>query len=286
MIVNKNVEFDNIKIYNGNCNDIMDNILEENSIDIVLTSPPYNNSRTAKDEEGRMKSMKTCSVRYDVYTDDMPNDEYCQWTVNLFNRFDRILKPNGIVIYNISYGSENVDLLWLTIADIVTKTNFQCADCIVWKKPAANPNSVSPNKLTRITEFVFIFCRRDEFETFNCNKKVTSVRETGQKMYQNVTNFIEAKNNDETCPYNKATYSSELCEKLLRLYAPSDAVVYDPFMGTGTTAVACERLNLRCFGSELSENQIAWANDRLEKEKNVFNPTSHMAEGEMSLFTM
>ena len=55
---------------------------------------------------------------------------------------------------------------------------------------------------------------------------------------------IEAKNNDGSCELNKATYSSELCEKLLKIYAPKNAVIYDPFMGSGTLPVACERLNL------------------------------------------
>lgn len=45
-------------------------------------------------------------------------------------------------------------------------------------------------------------------------------------------NFIEAKNNDGSCPY-KATYSTELCTKLLDIYAPIGSVVYDPFIGTG-----------------------------------------------------
>lgn len=40
--------------------------------------------------------------------------------------------------------------------------------------------------------------------------------------------------------------------------------VYDPFMGTGTTAVACKELGFSCFGSEISEKQVEYANHRLE----------------------
>ena len=86
-------------------------------------------------------------------------------------------------------------------------------------------------------------------------------------------NYIEAKNNDESNPYNKATFSTELCKKLLEIYENNDmksngVTVYDPFMGTGTTAVACESLGYDCYGSEISENQVKWAMDRLEKNKN------------------
>ena len=99
------------------------------------------------------------------------------------------------------------------------------------------------------------------------NKSIRSYRSSGQAMYENITNFIEAKNNDGSCPLNKATYSSELCEKLLKMYAPENATVYDPFMGSGTTAVACYRMGLNCFGSELSKAQVEYSQDRLNKEK-------------------
>jgi DNA modification methylase len=85
-------------------------------------------------------------------------------------------------------------------------------------------------------------------------------------MYETIYNFIEAKNNDGPCPYNKATYSSELCEKLLKLYPPSNGVVYDPFMGSGTTAVACVRLGLSYLGSEISADQVAYARERITAE--------------------
>lgn len=62
-------------------------------------------------------------------------------------------------------------------------------------------------------------------------------------------------------------YSSELCEKLLALYAPNNALVYDPFMGTGTTAVACKRMGLRYIGSEISPKQCEYANNRLKGVK-------------------
>ena len=54
-------------------------------------------------------------------------------------------------------------------------------------------------------------------------------------------NFIEAPNNDGPCKLNKATYSSDLCVKLLYMYGQADYKVYDPFMGSGTTAIACEK---------------------------------------------
>lgn len=196
----------------------------------------------------------------------MTNDEYCDFTERLFLEFDRVLNLNGVVLYNINYGAENTEGMFFAINSILTNTPFTVADVIVWKKSNALPNSCSPNRLTRIWEFVFVFCRKTELKTFRCNKAIKSYRKTGQAAYENVFNFIEAKNNDETCPYNKATYSTDLCKQLLSRYAVGEKViVYDPFMGSGTTAVACQELGFDCVGSEISENQCRWAKERLAR---------------------
>lgn len=258
-----------ICIHNEDCFITMKN-MESNSIDVILTSPFYNTNKKA----GNNKTLKTTTakgrkygyVRYDEHVDNMTNDEYCDFTKRLFLNFDKVLKINGCVLYNISYGAENTEGMFRAINTIICDTPFTIADVIIWKKKMAFPNSVSKNKLTRITEFVFVFCRKNEFKSFYCNKKITSVRKTGQKAYENIFNFIEAKNNDGACPYNKATFSSDLCQKLLNIYAPPHAIVYDPFMGSGTTAVACKKLGLDCIGSEISFEQCNFANNRLLNE--------------------
>lgn len=253
-------------IYNEDCFKTMGD-MPIGQVDVVLTSPFYNTNKKA----GKTRTLKNTSVkdgqydyvRYDTHVDNMTDDEYTDYTVKLFTEFDRILKANGSVLYNISYGAENTEGMFKAINGIITRTDFTIADVICWKKSNALPNSCSSNRLTRIWEFVFVFCRKNEMKTFKCNKKITSYRKTGQAAYENVYNFIEAKNNDGTCPYNKATYSTDLCEQLLSLYAPANSVVYDPFMGSGTTAVACKKMGLQYVGSEISENQCKWAETRL-----------------------
>ena len=255
-------------IYNEDCFKTMEN-MPIGQCDVILTSPFYNTNKKA----GKTRTLVNTSVkngqydyvRYDTHIDSMTDNEYTEYTVKLFNEFDRVLNLNGCVLYNISYGAENTEGMFKAINGILTQTNFTIADVICWKKSTALPNNCSSNRLTRIWEFVFVLCRRGEMKTFNCNKKVTSYRKTGQAAYENIYNFIEAKNNDGSCPYNKATYSSDLCEQLLRLYAPTDAIVYDPFMGSGTTAVACKKLGLSYIGSEISRNQCEWAEKRLSE---------------------
>ena len=198
----------------------------------------------------------------------MADMEYIEWTVELFKHYDTILDANGVILYNISYSTDKPYLLYECIYKIMENTNFKIADTISWKKKSALPNNMSKNRMTRIWEFVFVFARESELKTFHMNKEIISTRPNGINQYTTYYNFIEAKNNDGSCKLNKATYSSELCEKLLEIYARPNSKVYDSFMGTGTTAIACEKLGHDCFGSELSEAQVEFSKNRLEEYRN------------------
>lgn len=269
-----------IEIYNEDCFNTMEE-MPIGQIDIVLTSPFYNTNKKAGSSRTlvntSVKEGQYSHVRYDTHVDNMTNEEYCDFTVRLFTEFDRILNLNGVVLYNINYGAENTEGMFRAVNSILTQTPFTLADVIVWKKPTALPNNCSPNRLTRLWEFVFVFCRKAEQKTFNCNKKIKSYRQTGQASYENVYNFIEAKNNDGPCPLNKATYSTELCDKLLDLYAVRpDTWVYDPFMGSGTTAAACARRGFNCLGSEISAAQVEYAKKRIREIINESDDDSWM----------
>lgn len=250
-------------IFNVDCIEFMKDLKVK--VDCVITSPPYNTGRPSTSE----RSRNNREGRYDVHLDTKSPEEYIEWTLELFNLFDKILNENGVVLYNVSYSSDgsvnnkNCDLVWRVISHIIEDTNFTVADRIIWKKSSALPNNVSPNKLTRICEDVFVFCRKSEYKTFNCNKEIASESSKGQKYYKNYFNFIEAKNNDGSCNLNKATYSSDLVTRLLSLYCKKGDIIFDPFMGTGTTAVGAKELSMHYIGTEISEAQCKYARERL-----------------------
>ena len=244
-------------IIQGDTLKVMDELISKGvKVDRVMTSPPYNNSK----QGGSIDNHET---RYDICFDKMTNGEYCDWIVNIFNRYDKLLKKDGSIFFNMSYGSNNTEAMFLAISDIIRKTNFTIADKITWKKKSAIPNNVSKNKLTRIVEEIYVFCRKDESKTFNSNKQVKSVSVTGQNFYENIFNFIEAKNNDGSCKLNKATYSSELCTKIFDIYCNKGEMILDNFNGTGTTSIACIKNNLKYIGIELSEAQCEFAANRI-----------------------
>ena len=257
------------KIYNEDCFSTMEKI-GSNTIDTILTSPPYNTGGRVEYWSNTIiegKRVYTQNKRYDKFLDTQTEEEYLNWSVKLFNGYDKILKTNGVILYNLSYGNENPNTMWLLIAKLLTETDFMVADCIVWKKSSALPNTTSKNKLTRICEFVFVIVRKSEFKTFNTNKKVTTVSIKGQNFYSVFYNIIEAKNNDKSTKLNKATFSTDFAKSLLDMYAMDNSVVYDSFMGTGTVANACiiSERGLGFIGSEMSEKQCEYAEDRILK---------------------
>ena len=233
------------KIFNEDCFATMERMkVNGDKVDCVLTSPPYNMTKR--------KGGYADTGRYDVYED---------W---------KILNKDRCILYNFSYSIENPSLPYKLVSSIVDKTNFTLIDTIIWKKKNGLPFPANGKRLSRIWEYVFVFVRKGEVETYVNNRRISSVSEkTGQKYYEAIYNYVDAANNDGKCSLNQATYSSELCLKLMDIYCKDGYVVYDPFMGTGTTAVACAKRGggISYIGSEISEKQCEFAEKRIEEEK-------------------
>lgn len=249
-------------IYNEDCFVTMKK-MEQNNVkaDIILTSPPYctPNDDARKYSDSRFDNYQ---VHYDVFEGFSSTEDYRQWSCKLFTAYDKILNSNGVILYNMSYTAKFPELVYLVIADIINDTNFTVADCISWKKKSALPANQDCNRATRICEFIFVFVRKDELLTFKTNKELNGVK------YKNLFfNFIEAANNDilnlKINRLNSATFSTDLVMQLLTIYGKPGYLCYDSFMGTGTTAVGCKRFGCNFIGSELSKNQVNFANDRL-----------------------
>lgn len=247
------------KLLNEDCIATMKRMSLENfKVDTILTSPPYN-----------MTSRKggiSDTGRYDVYEDWKTEDDYLNWIVEVFRYFDTILNHNRTVLFNFSYSIENPSLPYKLVTKLEKQTNFRLIDTIIWKKKSGLPFPANNHRLSRNYEFVFVFARKDEMNTYENNRKVSSVsQKTGQKYYEVAYNFITADNNDGKCKLNQATFSSDLCRQLMNIYTKEGWTVYDPFMGSGTTAYACKQLGLNYVGSEISLKQCEYAEERIRR---------------------
>lgn len=263
------------KIYNESCLTLIPK-LEDSSIDLVVSSPPYNTSKKAsqdvnekKKQEGKLeKGWRQHASRYDVFQDQQTDEEYGIFISSIFNALEPKLKQNGTISWNVSYGIGDTGVpnyaVWYSLLDIITKTNFELVDYFPWKKPVTTPLNTN-NDLTRICEIVWVFARKSEVETY----KVNHSGKLGKTFYrQPLENWLETKLcNDEVCDFNAATYPSELVEKILLMYGTPGGLVYDPFMGTGTTAIGAIECGMNYIGTELSPNQCKWAENRIRKFK-------------------
>lgn len=244
-------------IYNEDCLVTMSN-LPKKSIDLIITSPPYNSTPR--------KGGPSDKGKYDVYRDWKSEEEYINWTIDVFNGYDKIIKENRVVLYNFSYSIENPSLPYNLVSYVVNNTNWEVVDTILWKKSNAMPHPASYNRLNRVYEFIWVFARKNEVKTFKMNKKITSVSEkTGQKYYEIVDNLIYAKNNDGVNELNKATFSIELVTKLIEMYGFGGDVIYDNFMGVGTTALAAIEKKCKFIGSEISKEQCEYAMEKIKE---------------------
>jgi len=245
------------KIFNEDCILTMKN-LPEKSVDLIITSPPYNTCV-------KRKGGPTDIGKYDIYKDNKTETEYIDWSIEIFNGYDKILKDNRVVLYNFSYSIDNPSLPYKLVSKIIESTNWNIADTIIWKKKMSIPHPASYNRLNRICEFIWVFARKLEMKSFITSKKIASISEkTGQKYYEIVDNFIEAKNNDGSNKLNKATFSTELVTKLIDIYGQEGDLIYDSFFGIGTTALAAIDKKCNFIGSEISEKQCEYARQKIQ----------------------
>jgi len=250
------------KIYAEDCFITMQRF-ENNSVDIIVTSPPYN---VCGNRKGGYADRTT---RYDHYIDNKSEKYYLDWSINLFKEYERILKENRVILYNFSYSIENPALPYKLVSSIIENTELTIADTIIWKKTNAVPHPASYNRLNRIVEFWYVFCRKSELKSFKMYKQVKKIGKNGQKYYEVIDNLIHAKNNDGKCKLNSATFSSDIVDKLLKIYSKEGDIIYDSFIGTGTTAISALKNKSYYIGSELSQKQCEFAEKRIKEWTNL-----------------
>jgi len=243
------------KIYNE-INIVTMKRMDDGVLDGIICSPPYNISSKRKDNYYNSGYSEM---------DNLTSDEYLRVRVNEFKEFSRVLKRRGVICYNISYMHENPILPNLLVTKIHEETDLTIADVIYWKKSNSMPFQSSPNKLSRIVEPIYIFVHKDNLSNFSANKEISKKNErTGQLFYKKYDNFIEAKNNDKFKSNLKAVYSTELIKKLIHIYYPKNSLIYDPFLGSGTTALGCIEEGLNYIGSEMKEEFYKVALERIK----------------------
>jgi len=189
--------------------------IENNKIDLIITSPPYNLG--GKFHTGNTRYNKA----YDEYSDDLPEELYQEQQVELLNACYDKLQDGGSMFYNhkprIKNGVCTHPLSW------IFKSKFILKQEIIWRNGSQNFDKI---RFYPMTERIYWLVKDRKTKLFNA---------VG---FNDIWDFKNGKRN----PIHKATFPIELPLNILKCF--SDAkVICDPYMGIGTTAKAVIQLN-------------------------------------------
>jgi len=234
-------------IYNQDCLQTLQR-LQDNCIDIVITSPPYNmNLRIRKGEYCSRQVVKEFSTKYDGFADNLPIAEFESRHLRILSELLRVSQRVFYVIQIVT-GSKRA------FFRIVGKLSNHLKDIIVWDKGFAQP-AMHRKVLNRQVEYVLVFEKDYPIS----------------RMYRNKCKFKRGKLNDlwviprEITKYNhSAAFPELLVIRILENFSDEGDIVYDPFMGTGTTAIVAKSMNRKYIGSEIVKKYCDLANQRLK----------------------
>lgn len=136
-------------------------------------------------------------------------------------------------------------------------------DDIIWHKPNRIPASVK-DRFNNTYEHVFHFVLSKRYY-FNLDV----VKILGANGKPKNPGDVWAINTQPLTGNHTATFPEKLIEKIVLCASPENGIVLDPFLGTGTTSIVCERLNRRCIGFEINPEYHSFALDRFKKSMEV-----------------
>jgi len=253
------------KIYHGDCLNLLPKV---GLVDAVVTSPPY------------------AEQRADTYG-GVPETEYPKWMVEWASKVP--LKPDGSLLVNIKEHRGD----W-GMSDYVHRSRMLMGekgwcevDELLWIKP--DPIPTGPNSLPRRGwERILWFSKTDlpYCQPLNKTKRLTSFRKTLKKHfakatpskgvvgsevmpeYPRVLNYVSVALGNHESIAHPAVYPEKLAAWMVALMGET---ILDPFMGSGTTGIACLKQRKKFIGIERDEGYCALATKRLQAEWEVFN---------------
>jgi len=248
------------KIYNAECLEFMKS-MPDGCIDLVLTSPPYNNLRT-----------------YNGFTFD-----FQPTAKELF----RVVKEGGVVVWVVGdetiNGSESGTSF--TQALYFKEIGFNLHDTMIWRKQTFTDTGSLRVKYGNVFEYMFIISKgkvktfnpiKDRENTSSGSKKHGTVRQKngetrpissiGKEIpkYGQRFNIWKISNAGKSGNKHPATFPKQLAKDHITSWSNEGDIIFDPFMGSGTTAIACLGLGRKYIGCEISSEYCKLAEERIK----------------------
>ena len=234
------------KIYNESCLETLKR-MKDQTIDCVITSPPYNmNLRIRNGKYCSRQIVKELSTKYDGFADNLPIEEYYEFHSSVMRELLRVSK---VIFYNIQIvtGSKR------SIFKMIGEFNEFLKDIIVWDKGVAQP-AMQKQVLNRRSELILVF--ETDYPISRQYRYANFDRGTLSDIWQIKRGKKKNKNHG-------AVFPEELVEMIINNFTNKGEIIYDPFMGTGTTAIVAKRLGRKFIGSEIGNEYYKFSNERL-----------------------
>lgn len=230
------------KIICGDCIEVMRQ-LPDQSIDLVVTSPPYNLKNSTgngmKDGRGGKWANAALINGYSHYSDDMPIDQYNKWQHDCLTEMYRLIKDDGAIFYNHKW---RVQAGLLQDRHEIVK-DFPVRQIIIWRrKGGINFNA---GYFLPTYEVIYLIAKKK----FKLAPKANA--------YGDVWEFTQEMKNEHPAPFPVA-----LIERIIS--STNANLILDPFMGSGTTAIAAKKLGRSFVGIEISPQYCENSLHRLE----------------------
>lgn len=229
------------KVHHGDCINLLSK-MPIDSIDLIVTSPPYNLRNSTgngmKDGRGGKWANARLIDGYESHGDDMPHKEYVEWQRDCLTAMMRVLKDDGAIFYNHKWRVQAG--LLQDRSDIVK--DFPVRQIIIWQRKGGI--NFNPGYFLPTYEVIYLICK----PRFKLAPKANA--------FGDVWSISQDFDNPHPAPFP--------VELALRCIQSTTAeIVLDPFLGSGTTAIAAVMANRDWIGIDSSEDYCKMANERI-----------------------
>jgi len=226
-------------------------------VNLILTDPPYNASNGGVNLPNNKTGGAFFKVnekwdKFDSY------DSYFDFTKEWINEADKLLAPNGTIMVCASFHNLGEVIMALK------EKGYKFLNVVTWEKTNPMP-SITKRFLTHSTEFIVWFAKGsgwtfnyDDMKKYNFDKQLKDVWRFSVCQGKE---RIKGENNRAAHPTQKPL---ALFHRLVEMASNEGDIVLDPFMGSGTTAVVCEKLNRKWIGIEQDKKYIKIADKRIK----------------------
>ena len=219
----------------------------DNSIDLIVTSPNYNNWRNRRTQANRKAFWERTNITYDKCDDKETDEAYEERQILIINEMIRVLKPTGTICYNHKDRIFNFEVK--SPLEWILKTNAKYRQRITWDR--CGMQAYNPVRFYRVDEDIYILGKKAK--GFTWNKDAAK--------YLSIWRIVPNKN----VYGHNATFPEELVKRCIEAFTNEGDVVLDPYNGTGTTTKVADRMNRKWIGIDNSDKYNDIAKKRLSK---------------------